>query len=63
MKIVQRVWELHQKDVGGLKITQVLTAEGYTTRKGKPFHFSFIYKMIKNLKDHPDLYPFLQAAA
>jgi DNA invertase Pin-like site-specific DNA recombinase len=62
MKIVHRVWDLSQRGVGGLKITEVLTAEGYTTRKGKPFHFSFIYKMIKTLKDHPDLYPFLKAA-
>ncbi len=60
--VVRRVWNLHLVGVGGLKISEVLAAEGYKTRKGKPFHFSGIYRMINMLKSNPELYSFIKAA-
>ena len=60
MKCLEKIWTLKSNGLNGNQITQVLAAEGFKTRKGKPIHFTGVYRLLRNLKDHPELYPFLQ---
>lgn len=58
MLCVRRVWECHQAGLNGLQIKAVLDKEGFTTRRGKPLHFTGVYRILRNIKKHPELYEF-----
>ena len=60
MAIVERVYRLKEEQgLSGTRIAEILKLEGYTTRLGKPHHQSGIYAMLKKVKEHPQLYPFV----
>ena len=58
MKAVERIWDLHTQGVGGRHITQIISLEGYKNRSGKEHHEQAVYRLIKKIKQAPDLYPF-----
>jgi DNA invertase Pin-like site-specific DNA recombinase len=60
MAVVERVYRLKEEQgLSGTRIAEILKLEGYTTRLGKPHHQSGIYVMLKRVKEHPQLYPFM----
>jgi DNA invertase Pin-like site-specific DNA recombinase len=59
MACVKRIWELKTAGASGVQIKEVLDAEGFKTRKGKPIHITGIYRLIKSIFASPELYSFI----
>jgi len=58
MKWVRRIWDLHLAGVNGLNTKRILDAEGAVTRRGKLHHFTSIYRIIRMIKECPQIYGF-----
>jgi DNA invertase Pin-like site-specific DNA recombinase len=64
MEVVERAYRLKEEQgLSGTRIAEILKLEGFTTRLGKPHHQSGIYAMLKKIKEHPSLYPFVPVEA